>query len=180
MANIKGTGMLPIVKTLRTNKEMAREVLPDRLHPYLEDRIIASGWYPEADFVEILRAAARMFSLSSDEFYEIAGRSSAIEDLNGVYHEFLRTGDPLGMLRAGVLAWQSYHDTGRIIVTPEGPGAARVDLVGYEMLCDEMCAVNTAWIKEELRLAGALDIEVTMSRCVCRGDAMCRWQTRWR
>lgn len=117
--------------------------------------------------------------MSNDEFYEMVGRTSAIEDLNGVYHEFRCDGDPLGMLKAGILAWRSYHDTGRILVTPESETSARVDLVGYETVSEEMCAINTAWIDEELRLAGARDAEVTHTRCCCRGDPLCRWETKW-
>ena len=171
--------MLGVVKTLRLNKELARKLLPAHLHYYLEDRIIASGWYPADDFLTFLRAASKMVPMSSDEFHEVVGRTSASEDLNGVYHEFRRDGDPLGMLKAGILAWQSYHDTGQILVTSESDTSARVDLVGHEMVSKEMCAINTAWIDEELRLAGARSVEVNHTRCCCRGDQLCRWETKW-
>lgn len=179
MARIKGTGMLGVVKTLRHNKGLARKLLPVHLHYYLEERIIASGWYPVDDFLTILKTVSKIVPMSNDEFYELVGRTSAIEDLNGVYHEFRCDGDPLGMLKAGILAWRSYHDTGRILVTLESETSARVDLVGYETVSEEMCAINTAWIDEELRLAGARDVEVTHTRCCCRGDPLCRWETKW-
>ena len=123
--------MLGVVKTLRLNKDLARQLLPVELHNYFEERIIASGWYPADDFLTILRTASKMVPMSNDEFYENVGRTSARDDLNGVYHEFRRDGDPLGILKAGILAWQSYHDTGRILVTPESDTSARVDVVGY-------------------------------------------------
>lgn len=179
MARIKGTGMLGVVKTLRADKEKARQLLPVHLHFYLTERIIASGWYPAEDFLEVLRTAAKMLPIKKEEYYEMVGRSSANQDLNGVYHEFRRDGDPLGMLKAAVLAWRSYHDTGKILVTPEGENSARVDLAGYMMACEEMCAINTAWIDEDLRLAGARDIEVAHTRCCCRDDQLCRWEVRW-
>ncbi len=179
MARIKGTGMLGVVKTLRLNKDLARKRLPMHLHYYLEERIIASGWYPADDFLMILKTVSKMVPMSDDEFYEMVGRTSASDDLNGVYHEFRRDGDPLGMLKAGILAWQSYHDTGRILVIPESDTSATVDLVGHEIVCEGMCAINTAWIDEELRLAGARNVEVTHTRCCCRGDQLCRWETKW-
>jgi len=179
MARVKGTGMLGVVKTLRADKEKARELLPIHLRFYLTERIIASGWYPGEDFLAALRTAARMLPIKKAEYYEMVGRTSSNQDLNGIYHEFRREGDPLGSLRAGAIAWRSYHDTGKIILTPGSENGARVDLVGHLLVAEEMCAINTAWIDELLRLAGARNIEVSHTRCRCRDDQFCRWETRW-
>ena len=47
------------------------------------------------------------------------------------------------------------------------------------MVCREMCAINTAWIDEELKMAGARDVEVIHTLCCCRGDQVCRWEAKW-
>ncbi len=180
MAKIKGTGLLDVVKNLRTHKEAAEKILPPRLRSYLEDRIIVFGWYPAEDHLALLRALVAILPQKPAESYERMGRMSARKDLLGVYRNALKEGNPLGMLKAGRLVWSSYHDTGRILVTPEGPGQARVDLVGYEMCSEEMCAINTAWIHEELILSGAKEPEIAHSRCTLRGDGLCRWECQWK
>ncbi len=117
--------------------------------------------------------------MEKDDFYDFVGRTSASTDLKGIYSNLLRSGDPLAMLRSGMQAWRSYHDTGRILVASEGENRARVDLVDYGIPCEEMCAINRAWIDEEIRLAGALDTETTHTRCCCRRDSLCRWEVKW-
>jgi hypothetical protein len=179
MAKIKGTGLLDVVKRLRNHKEAAKKVLPPHLHSYLEDRIIIFGWYPAEDHLALLRALVALLPQEPAECYDFMGRLSARKDLLGVYRNALKEGNPLGMLKAGRQVWASYHDTGRILVTPEGPGQARLDLVGYEMPSEEMCAINTAWIHEELILSGAKDPEVMHSRCCLRRDQLCRWECKW-
>jgi hypothetical protein len=180
VAKIKGTGMLPVVKNLRANKEAAKKVLPLELQGYLEERIIVFGWYAAEDHLALLKALVTILPQEPAQSYEILGRASAREDLSGVYRNALKEGDPLGMLRAGALVWRNYHDTGRILITPEDEGRARVDLVGYEATSEEMCAINTAWIKEELALSGAKEIEIAHSRCCLRGDELCRWECKWK
>jgi hypothetical protein len=180
VAKIKGTGLLDVVKNLRAHKEAAKKVLPLPLQSYLEDRIIVFGWYPAEDHLALLRALVAILPQEPAEAYESMGRVSARGGLSGVYRNALKKGNPLGMLKAGRLLWHNYHDTGKILVTPEGPGQARVDLVGYEMCSEEMCAINTAWIHEELVLSGAKEPEVAHSRCSLRGDGLCRWECQWK
>ena len=179
MARIKGTAVLPIVKTLRVNRTGALAILPLTLRMYLEDRIIVFGWYPEEDFLALVRAASELVPMEKSDFYDFVGRTSARTDLTGIYANLLRSGDPLAMLRAGIQAYRSYHDTGRILVTPEGEDRALVDLVDYELGSEEMCAINTAWIDEECRMAGARETETIHTRCTRRGDSFCRWEVKW-
>jgi hypothetical protein len=179
MARIKGTATLLVVKSLRAHKAEARKTLSPHLHYYLEDRIIVGGWYPEEDHVDLLRALAKILPMSETEAYELMGRSSAREDLSKIYNNMFVPGDIAGTLKKTAVRWRLYHDTGRILIRNEGPGRGTRDLVGYEAPSPEMCIVMGAWTKEMLLMAGARDAEIVHSRCCCKGDPMCRWETKW-
>jgi hypothetical protein len=43
MAKAKGTVVVEVVKTLRRNRERALELLPEKLHHYLQERIVVAS-----------------------------------------------------------------------------------------------------------------------------------------
>jgi len=177
--SIKGTTMIHIVKFLRTRKEEARALLPERLRPYLQERLLPSAWYPEEDHIELCRALAKVLPDPGMDVYEFIGEFGARADLSGMYKHLLRPGDPAGTLQKGVVIWQTYHDTGLYRVALDGPSAAHVELVSFGAPTPEICLTLRGWNRSLLRMAGAKDVTVEETRCVHRGDVYCRWEIRW-
>ena len=172
--------MIHVVKFLRTRKEEARALLPERLLPYLEKRLLPSAWYPEEDHIELCRALAKLLpGPAGMDIYEHIGRSGARADLAGVYRNMLRPGDPTGTLRKANALWHAYHDTGMYRVVQEGRGAARIELVSFPAQAPEHCRILRGWLAELLALAGAHGVEVVEIRCVHRKDLFCRWEMTW-
>lgn len=183
MGKIKGSGIVLLVKALRAQRDRAAEVLAPRLRAYLEERVLVSSWYPEEDYVELLRGLRKIMHEGDPRAYEAMGAVSARVDLTGLYKHQLHEGDPAKTLRRGVQVWPSYHDTGRMELSlQDEPGSTRratLDLAGYAMACEETCRVNTGWIHTQLSMAGARDVEVVHTRCAGKGEAVCRWEAKW-
>ena len=57
---IKGVAVISVVGFLRGRKERSRELLPARLHGYLDRKLLASSWFPEADFRDLLKGLSRL------------------------------------------------------------------------------------------------------------------------
>jgi hypothetical protein len=184
MARIKGSAMLNAVKALRANKDAARKLLPTRLYRYLDERIMASSWYPEDEQLELIRALAQILPdvvpEASKGVYEFMGRFTAQADLGGLYSHMIRPGNAVGSLRRGITLWRTYHDTGTMKTHFPGPGMARLELRGYEGASSEMCRLLTGWYGEMVRMTGARDVEIVESLCVDRGDALCQWEIKWK
>ena len=180
MARIKGVSMLNAVKALRGEKEKARQLLPQHLHCYLDERIMVSGWYPEEDQLELIRALAQVLPASGTDVYEFMGRFTAQHDLAGLYGHMLRPGDPEGTLRRAAAIWQSYHDSGRLTVAFTGPGMARLTITGYGLPSSEMCRLLLGWYGELVRITGAHDVEIAEMQCRNRNDPACVWEVKWK
>ncbi|MFI5315367.1 MAG: hypothetical protein ACHQ6T_06690, partial [Myxococcota bacterium] len=60
MGRVKGIAILDAVKFLRARRDEALEVLPPRIHSYLDGQVGTSMWYPEADLVELIRGVAKL------------------------------------------------------------------------------------------------------------------------
>jgi len=184
MGKIKGSGILLIVKALRANKHAAAEALPERLRPYLRERVMVSSWYPEEDYLELLKALKRAMGDDDPRAYEAMGSISARVDLSGLYKHHLFEGDPAKTLRRGIQVWPAYHDTGRMTLSlqaDDGPTRRAVlELVGYEMACQETCSVNSGWMHTPLSMAGATEVEVLHDQCAGKGADACRWEAKWR
>ena len=171
--------MINVVKFLRANKQAAGPLLPERLRPYLEKRLLPSAWYPEEDHIGLIRVLAGILPDPGMDVYEFIGESGARADLSGPYGHLIRPGDPAGTLQKGVAIWRTYHDTGLFRVVLDGPGAARVELVDFEAASPDQCRMMRGWNRSLLRMAGAKDVEAEETRCVHRGSAFCRWELRW-
>lgn len=180
MAHIKGTGMAQTVRDVRGNLN-ARRLVPPHLQHYLgeDSRISPAEWYPESDHMELLRI---LVSAAGNPvgIWPTVGALAARQDLTGVYKALLRAGDPGATAQRAPVIWSSYHDTGRMVMTQEGPTAARQVLTGYGHPTPEMCAVTTGYTRGVLELAGAREIEVTHVECVCQGAERCVWQAKWK
>ncbi len=140
---------------------------------------MVSAWYSGKDHLDLLRALAHILPERDGSVCAFMGREAARRDLKGVYRTVVSPGDPVATLKRCVLYWQIYHDTGRLLLTFEGPGRARLDITGYEMASKEMCEVIEGWYLEALRMAGAAQSAIEHTRCVARKEPWCRFEVRW-
>src|SRR4051794_7607143 len=109
MPKDKGAHVLSAVKVLRSSRDRALEVLAPRVHHYLQERILASVWYPFEDHIELLRGIGVI--LGGDP-WPLMGRGLARMDLNGQYKHYLRRDDPAQTLQLMPAMWKSVHDSG--------------------------------------------------------------------
>jgi len=175
VGNAKGMAVIPAVKYLRQRRAEALAVLPAELHHYLDERIRGSGWYPERDLLELIRATARLVSGPIDQVLEIMGESSAREHM-AVYGDLLTSSSTS---RAFAL-WSTQHDTGQLHMTEEAPNRLRVEITGYDDPSREMCLVSQGYFKGVLIMNGMRDLAVEKICCRIWGDDRCAWRASWK
>lgn len=179
MAKVKGTTLLGAVKFLRRHKDAARAALPAHLHHYLEERVLPTSWYPEQDLAALLRVMAPLMADLAADPFELMGRGSVREHMEGVYEHLLK-GDRLTFARRVSTLWQTQHDTGRLTLVSEGPGRARYELNGYGHPSREMCATIRGYITEALVGSGFPAPRVEKRSCTLDGHGACVWECTWR
>jgi hypothetical protein len=180
MARAKGASLVGAVKWLRHDREAALRALPARLHGYLDAQVQVASWYPEADLLDLIRAVARILPGSGGDVYEQMGRFSARDQLAGVYRHLLEGGDQFSLPRRGLVLWQSQHDSGRLGMTIEGPGAARIDVVDYALPSREMCGILRGYTAEMFAMAELKEPSVHKQACRLDGADRCTWRCEWR
>ncbi len=182
MGKAKGTTMIQAVKVLRLKKDEARKVLPEHLHRYLDlERILASSWYPEEDYLAILRALAKVSPDPGMDIYEFMGLVWARIDLGrrGIYAHLIRRGDPATTLRRTSVVWGLYHDTGKEEVVESGDNYVVTEIFGYKHPSREVCSIVKGWNAELSTLAGGKEVRVDHERCVLAGASACRFKVTW-
>lgn len=180
MGKAKGASLLPMIKYLRRNREAAASLLPEEMHRYLKERILISSWYPEEDFLAILRCLGKIIPDPGMDVYEFMGRISARVDLGGVYAHLVRQGDPAATLRRTAIIWGLYHDTGKEEVVEEGPDFVVTQIIGFESPSRESCGTVKGWNAELAAMAGGKDVTAAHRECVLDGAPACRFEVRWR
>jgi hypothetical protein len=168
--------VLAAVKVLRANREQAITRLAPPLHRYLEERILASMWYPFEDHIELLRAIGAM--LGGDP-WPLMGRGLARMDLVGQYKHYLRRGDPAQTLQLMIPMWKSAHDTGEVNVVQQEPGRVLVRVRGFTPRSREICGICTGYLIESVIMSCDQEPTVIHSACRDRGANECTWSVTW-
>ena len=178
MAKTKGTTLVSLVRFLRSQRERALAALPADAHPYLNETIQPSSWYPEQDLLTLLRGMLDLLPGDRERTLETLGATVAREHLEGVYRH-LRTDDTDTLARRSVALWASQHDSGSFEILVEAPGRGRFEVRDYALPPREMCSIFRGYFAETLRVAGAVDVVVEKQTCVLRGSDACVWAVTW-
>jgi hypothetical protein len=179
MGKAKGIAIINAVKALRQKKDAARAALPKELHRYLKERVLISSWYPEEDFLAILRALAKVMPDPGTNPYEYMGRLSARADLASVYAHLIRQGDPAATLRRTSVTWGLYHDTGKQEVVESGDNYVVTEISGYGLPSRESCGTVKGWNVELAEQAGGRNVKAIHEECVLDGAKACRFKVSW-
>ena len=177
MAKAKGTTLVGSVRFLRKHKQRARELLPQDLHHYLEERIHESRWYPESDLHQLLQATVSLMPGSRAEILARLGEATAREHLEGIYSH-LAKGTHHGVARRALALWSSQHDSGSFEVEQLSPSEALMTIRDFAHPSEIMCGILGGYLAEALRVDGATDVKIEKKACVLRGDPACSWIRR--
>ena len=177
MPKTKGAHVINAVKILRAQRARALELLPPRLHHYLDERIMASSWYPMEEQFELLRAIATM--LPGPDPWLVMGRGTARADFTGIYKIHLREGDPARSFEVMPVLWRTTNDTGEVSVSIDGPSEATLRLRGYDFASVERCRMVGGYLSELLTMASAKDPVIHHDECTSRGAVECVWSASW-
>jgi hypothetical protein len=178
VAKTKGTNLIPAVKFLRKRRAQALAALPPALHHYLEERVLPTSWYPEADLAALLRAMAPLMADAGGDPFELMGRATVREHMAGVYEHLLR-GDRTSLSRRVTALWQTMHDTGSLRLVDQAPGCARYELRDYAHPTREMCGTIRGYIGESLVQSGFASARVVETACVVDGAECCVFECKW-
>ena len=173
---IKGTGIVGIVRALRTFREQASRLLTPQLLHYLDDRIVPTSWYAEDDYLALMEAFMRINHKAS---WEGVGAIAAREALSTVYRNVIVEGDVPETARRMRVNWRNYHDTGELSVENE-PNLVRVPVRDYCMVSTPLCRLNQGYFAALLELSHAVITDQRKVHCTARGDAACIWEFGWR
>jgi hypothetical protein len=173
---VKGTVLVSVVKFLRSRRQEAAALLPPHCQSYLQERVLDSSWYPEADLVELIRVVAGMFPGNEEQALYLTGRAALAAFLRDrKYHDLHHVAVLADMPRRVVALWSTQHDTGQLRMQLSSDTSGFVTLTGFGHPSHEMCSVLTGYITELLGENGIADPCVTKRACVLSGAGECSW-----
>ena len=179
MANIKGTGLAGVVKLMRSMRVAAVPLLSPSAAALLSQRILASSWYPEKDFLELVAVLVRL-GHGKGLSWERLGRAAAQTDLGSIYRSLVKKGDLDVTLSRAEVVWRNYHDTGRIEASLVGDNVARMIVNDYAVVSAEMCQLNGGFFAGLIAASGVTVEKVTKAACTAKKDRACIWDIEYR
>lgn len=178
MANLKGTYFAATVRALKAKSAEVGALLPAHLQHYLQENVLITGWYPEADNLELLKVLIRVSNIPDADPWAFLGRTAAKRDMRTTYSVFLKEGDPGGTFARLVNVWSMGHDSGTMVAILDGDAGGRLELRGgYHAM--ELCRLHTAFFATAIEMTGARQVQVRHDLCSASGGELCRWQGSW-
>ena len=77
-------------------------------------------------------------------------------------------------------AWSQYYDAGRIVSSPAGPSALRLEIAGFPQPHRAHCLSIGGWVDGSIAAAPGRQVHVQELSCRAIGDAQCVFLARWR
>jgi hypothetical protein len=144
----------------------------------VDARILASGWYPFAAFVEICELIDRQLGAGDLALCDELGRYACEANLPTLYKIFFRMADVHYIVRRAAAAWRVNYDEGTMTVLDENDNIVTMRM---EVPTPHRahCLSVRGWIVRAGELSGAKDVHVDES-CRLHGDPHCQFVLRWR
>ncbi|HYN40582.1 MAG TPA: TIGR02265 family protein [Thermoanaerobaculia bacterium] len=142
--------------------------------------LLASGWYPFEIGQRLDDAIVRVIGKGARTVFENLGAASARENLTTVHKMFVRGQSPQGFMAKAPMIYGFYYDTGKRTYEPTGPSSGVVTTFDAGSYSAVDCLTVIGWHKEALAMCGATNVAVQETACRARGDAVCRYEFRWR
>lgn len=154
--------------------------LPAEVRPRFAKPIDKDEWYPYAAYAELLRLVDRELGKGDLSLCQELGRYAAEGDVNAAFKIVAFFSSVETLLKRSVVFWRRYCDTGTFLTTEVGKGWGRGELRDFPHVAEEHCHLLTGWVEGMALAAGADGVSVEKTKCVHRGDEVCRYEGTWR
>ena len=183
MARVKGTAVVASMRYVseRFGAGALTDVLgalPEEERSVLEGSVLAASWYPMPTFLHFMQEAEKKLGAQEPDLIRRMGRASAEYGVTTVYKIFFKVGSPEFIIGRAARVFGTYYDTGKLTVVETRAGRAILDLEGFEG-APQFCARIRGWMERTVELAGGKDLRSQHTRCVHRGDVLCRFEGTW-
>jgi len=172
MAQVKGTAVLSSLRYLRAR--FGEQALAGVLSAMPAEDGALMGC-----LLRLMQEAERQLASQEPRLLQNMGRASCDEGLKGIYKIFLRVGSPGFTIDRAARVLANYYDTGELVVVERGERHVAVELRGLEGSGRQFCERIYGWMQRTLELTGVRNLRSSHSRCVHRGDPVCRFEGSW-
>ncbi len=185
MANVKGaiiTARLRFARERHGEEGLRRllDAVPASTRAALEGRVLPHEWVPYDVFIDMGVAMDRLFGEGDLALCYELGRYSAEVNLPTLYRIFYRLGSPLYIFRKAAQLWSLHYDSGKLAAMEEGPGAARIEIIGFDRPHRVHCLAIVGWATRSIELSGGVVLYAEEVRCRAKGDETCEMVARYR
>jgi hypothetical protein len=144
----------------------------------VDERILASRWYPFDAFIDICEVIDRQLGKGDLELCHDLGRFGCDANLPTLYKIFFRMADVTYIVRRAAAAWRVNYDDGSMTVVDEQPNLVTMRM---EVPAPHRahCLSVRGWIVRAGELSGAKEVRVA-EKCRLHGDSHCQFELRWR
>lgn len=176
---VKGIAIKGAVDALNVSRELALELLPERLKHYLDETLLVSGWYPEEDHYGLLLVIAKIYYREGKDVWFWIGRRAARHDLTRLYQAMVQIGRPFNTMRRFPKIWRLYRTAGYLKVQTIGSTKGVVRLYDYPFMTPDTSRLMAGYLAETIQLSGGVNVLVNPTARGHSVGAPTIWTVSW-
>ena len=140
--------------------------------------VLATDWVSLRTLIEIDRAIALELGGRPEDTYRELGRHSAVQNLAGVYKQFL-VEEPHRFFEQMTLLHGRFQNFGRSSYERAEERSGRIRAEGYEERSPVYCSSAVGYYSGALEMMKVPEPHVAEVRCQCAGDEVCLFEVSW-
>lgn len=178
---VKGSMMMFVVKGVRAaGVEHFEDLLQDEDRAYLEQRILPINWYPFDNYKRLFDSLVAVVARGNIQTVRQWGRDYGSTILEGVYRSVVIPGNPHRSLKNYEQRFGSFYDFGELEVTEIGPGAADLEIRGFDAAWESIYEMICGWLERTVELAGGESPRIDFKARSWVGDPSTIYHITWR
>ena len=177
---VKGIAMREAIASLMEREDEARDKIPIHLQHYLEESVLASSWYPEADHFELMEVIAGLYEQPGKDVWFWMGQNTASTDLRNLYRAMVQEGQPITTLKRFPKIWRLYRTSGHVRVQTIGTTKGLVRLYDYPFVTPKFARLLAGYLSEAITISGGKKVLVNPTSLGQKVGAPAIWAVSWR
>lgn len=157
------------------------KALPATSREILREVIITSRWYPiRESLIEPIITIGKLFYSSPSEAAWAMGRFSAGVALKGIYALYVKIGTPSHIIERASKVFAAYFNPSELKVVYSSKGELIVHITKFSEIHEVVEHNIGGWMQHALEISGCREVEVKITKSLCKGYPHTEFQLRWK
>ncbi len=180
VTQVKGSMLVGFVKAIKADTSGRFDpLLSDKAKAIMENRVLASNWYPFDAYKECFQAVCKVNAQSNPGVMHQFGRQAGEETMKSIYRTVFSKSDAEGVMESFRVIGKTVYDAVTIESEMLADNSLRITIKDFDPDFKEWYLVGLGWIERTLELVMEKDVQSAIIDKSWEGSPATVFQMSW-